>query len=68
MDKLIEGLIPIAVSIVIGMVIRHPLTWRQELTKLQVSMLKEITRTDNWGSPLIWKQSQTPYKRSNHRP
>ena len=62
MAKLIESLIPVAVSVVVGLVITHPLTWRAELAKRQYSILKEITRTNNWGSPLLWK---TVTKRPN---
>lgn len=52
----IDGLIKIAMGIVLGLMIAHPFTWRGELTKLQYRMLREGTRTDNWGNPLIWRQ------------
>ena len=45
MEGLIGKLVPIAVSVVMGLVVTHPRTWRVELAKLQYSMLKEAIRT-----------------------
>ncbi len=56
----IDGLIKIAMGIVLGLVVTHPFTWRVELAKLPYWMLHEGLRTDNWGNPLIW---QRPYTR-----
>lgn len=49
----IEKLMPIAFSVVMGLVVTHPRTWRVELAKLQYSILREAIRTDNWGDPNI---------------
>ena len=54
MDKVVQLLIPIAVSAVVGLMVRYPTTWRAELTKIQYRMLKDLSRTDNWGNPLVY--------------
>jgi hypothetical protein len=50
-------------GVVIGLMVAHPFTWRVELAKLEYRMLKEATRTDNWGNPLPWRQPT----RNTHR-
>ena len=57
MDKVIQLLIPIALSAAVGLIARYPTTWRAELAKVQYSMLKNLSRTDNWGNPLIYGRS-----------
>ncbi len=52
----IDGLIKIAMGVVLGLMIAHPFTWRVELAKLQYRMLKEATDTQSWGNPSIWQQ------------
>lgn len=52
----IDGPVKIAMGIVIGLMVTHPMTWRVELAKIQHRILKEAVRTDNWGNPLIWQQ------------
>ena len=59
----IDGLVKIAMGVVIGLMVAHPFTWRVELAKLEYRILKEATRTDNWGNPLPWKQPA----RNTHR-
>jgi hypothetical protein len=54
MESVIEKLLPIAFAVVMGPYIQHPKTWRVELAKLEYSILKEATRTDNWGCPSIF--------------
>ena len=44
----IEGLIKIAMGIVLGLVIMHPPTWP--------GGTREATRIDNWSNPSIWQQ------------
>ena len=53
MEGLIGKLMPIAFSVVMGLMVTHPRTCRVELAKLQYSILKEVTRTDNWGDPSL---------------
>jgi hypothetical protein len=53
MEGLIGKLVPIAFSVVMGLVVTYPRTWRVELAKLQYSILREATRTDNWGNPSL---------------
>lgn len=54
MEGLMGKLVPIAMSVVMGLVLTYPRTWRVELAKLQYSILREATRTDNWGSVGIY--------------
>ena len=53
METLIGKLMPIAITVVMGLMVTHPRTWRVELAKLQYSILKEAIRTDNWGNPNV---------------
>ena len=67
MEGLIEKLMPIAFSVVMGLVATHPRTWRVELAKLQYSILKEATRTDNWGDPSIgFHQNRSHHLKTNY--
>ncbi|MBS1958327.1 MAG: hypothetical protein JST80_02540 [Bdellovibrionales bacterium] len=54
MDKIAEKIVPLAAAFVIGLMTQHPLTWRMELKRVQYSMLRELSRTDNWGTPSPW--------------
>ena len=58
----IDGLMKIAMGNVLGLMLTHPFTWRVELAKLEDRMLREGTRTDNWGNPLIWQRPHTRWK------
>ena len=49
METLIGKLMPITMTVVLGMAVTHPSTWRVEIAKLQYSILKEAIKTDNWG-------------------
>ncbi|HAR41018.1 MAG TPA: hypothetical protein DCS07_00020 [Bdellovibrionales bacterium] len=49
MDKFVG----IALALVIGTTIRHPLTYRQELLKLRVQIMKEVRAP--WGCPSFTK-------------
>ena len=58
----IEKLIGFTTVALMGLWFQHPLTVRAELQKVQYKILKEISRTDNWGSPLIWKANLKTHK------
>jgi hypothetical protein len=68
MASLVEKLFPIALATVMGLFVQHPKTWRVELAKLEYSILKEVRRTDNWGSPSIFgKNGRREYRPVRHR-
>ena len=67
MDKVIELLIPIAASAAVALLVRYPTTWRVELAKIQYSMLKGLSRTDNWGNPSLYSGSGARKSKGFHR-
>ena len=52
MEGLVNKAMTIATVVVATMIIRHPMSWRIELAKLQVRMMKDANRS--WGCPSIW--------------
>ena len=42
-----------------------PWNLTQNLQKLQYEILKEATRTDNWGNPSPWAKENLPLKKTN---
>ena len=67
MDKVIELIIPIAASAAVALLVRYPATWRVELAKIQYSMLKDLSRTDNWGNPSLYYGRGAVKSKGYHR-
>ncbi|OFZ55178.1 MAG: hypothetical protein A2428_11570 [Bdellovibrionales bacterium RIFOXYC1_FULL_54_43] len=61
MDKLAG----IALAIVIGTMATHPVTYRQELLKLQIQIMKEVRAP--WGCPSVTKGACDSYDPKRYR-
>ncbi|HLE01813.1 MAG TPA: hypothetical protein VJB59_16245 [Bdellovibrionota bacterium] len=65
MENLMDKLLGIALAIVIGTFIRHPLTYRQELLKLQIQIMQEVHKP--WGCPSLSKGACGSYDPKRYR-
>lgn len=54
----IKELLAIAAAVVGGIFISHPLDFTNALHRVQFSILKEATRTDDWGNPSIYHSNR----------
>ena len=59
MESLMDKVVGIALAIVIWTVIRHPLTYRQELLKLEIQIMQEVRKP--WGCPSFTKGACDSY-------
>ncbi len=59
----IDKLIKLAIAVMTGIVISHPLTYMTEIRRIEFSILKEIGNTRSWGNPLIFQYA--PHKGQN---
>jgi len=53
MDAFLNKAMAISVAVVFGLYVSHPLTWRVELAKLQYRILRDVSKTSNWGNPSL---------------
>jgi len=47
----IKEFLALTVIILSGIFAAHPLDFRDEVRKVELSILREISRTDTWGNP-----------------
>jgi hypothetical protein len=47
----IKELLALSVMIMGSIFVAHPFDFQNAIRKVEVSILKEISRTDNWGDP-----------------
>jgi hypothetical protein len=50
----IREILALAAVIFGGIFVTHPLSFRTTIRQVQFSILREITRTDNWGDPSLY--------------
>jgi hypothetical protein len=55
----IENLIKLAITIMVGIMITHPLTYTTEIRKIEFSILREIGDTRSWGNPSIFPENKS---------
>ena len=52
----IKAIMTFSTGILIALFISNPLHFREAVHKLQFKILREVTRTDNWGTPGLLPQ------------
>ena len=52
---LIKEIMTFSMGVLIALFIANPLHFRESVRKMQFQILKEVTRTDNWGNPDIFQ-------------
>ena len=57
MDFQVNGLVKVALAIMASIALSHPSTFKQEIGKLEYSILKECGKTNNWGDPSIFPRN-----------
>jgi hypothetical protein len=50
----IKEIMALAATIMGAIFITHPLSFEATIHRLERSMLRELSRTDNWGDPSIY--------------
>jgi hypothetical protein len=48
----IKELMTLSTGILIAIFIANPLHFREAVRKVQIQILREVARTDNWGTPI----------------
>jgi hypothetical protein len=48
----IKEILNLAFVIVLGIAVAHPMTFAHELRKIEYSILREASKTGNWGNPM----------------
>lgn len=36
------------------LIVTHPLTWRTEMRRIQIAILRDVSDTRSWGNPSPW--------------
>jgi hypothetical protein len=54
----IKEIIAIAAMVMAGIVITHPFSYGKYIRQAEFSILREATRTDNWGDPSLYHHNR----------
>lgn len=49
----INEIMTVAALLLAGIIATHPLTWRTEVRKVQVAILRDVADTRSWGNPSL---------------
>ena len=58
MENVIEKIMVLGISTTMLIMAKEPIHPLLALRKVQIQILHEVGRTDNWGDPLIWHHAQ----------
>ena len=50
----INEIMTVAAILLAGIVATHPLTWKTEVRKVQIAILRDVSDTRSWGNPSLW--------------
>jgi hypothetical protein len=50
----IKEIVSFAMGVMMVVALSSPLHFRENLRRIEFSILKETSRVDNWGNPSIW--------------
>ena len=50
----VKECIAIAATVLAGIVVTHPFSFGNYIREVEFSILREATRTDNWGDPSLY--------------
>jgi hypothetical protein len=54
----IREILALSVAVMGGIFIAHPLSFKSALRQVEFSILREVTRTDNWGDPSLYRTNR----------
>lgn len=60
-----KELLALSFTILGGLFITHPHDFVHTVHKVEYSMLRELTRTDNWGNPSLFRRNK--YTKHPHK-
>jgi hypothetical protein len=63
-----KEIIALAAAIMGGIFITHPFGFANAIRKVEFSILREVTRTDNWGNPSLYHTHRYSSPRQKKQP